>query len=175
MVAEQDPSLRRHQWEVAELAALVGTRLGLSGSDLTELVLAAELHDVGKLAVPRSVLDKPAPLDTREWRLMRRHTVIGESMLSPFPELGRVASCVRSSHERYDGLGYPDGLAGEAIPLASRILFVCDAYEAMVSSRPYRAPLSNAEVVAELHRHAGSQFDPRVVVALALTDEARIA
>lgn len=175
MVAEQDPSLSRHQWEVAESALLVGTRLGLSRPELIELVLAAELHDVGKLAVPRSVLDKPAALDDREWRLMRRHTVIGESMLSPFPELARIASWVRSSHERYDGLGYPDGLAGEAIPLASRILFVCDAYEAMVSGRPYRAPLPRAEAVTELHRHAGSQFDPRVVEALTLTDEARIA
>jgi HD-GYP domain-containing protein (c-di-GMP phosphodiesterase class II) len=169
MVAEQDPSLRRHQGEVAESAAAVGARFGMTDAELGELVLAAELHDVGKIALPRSILDKPAGLDDQEWRVMRRHTVIGESMLAPFADLRRVASFVRSSHERFDGRGYPDGLAGEAIPLASRIVFVCDSYDAMVAGRPYRAPRPTAEALAELQAGAGSQFDPAVVTAFRIS------
>jgi len=175
MVAEQDLSLRRHVDQVADSAAVVGERLGLHGSELNDLVLAAELHDLGKVALPRAILDKPTGLDAEEWKVMRRHTIIGESMLSPFPELREVARVVRCSHERYDGGGYPDGLAGSAIPLASRIVFVCDSYEAMVAGRPYRAPVAPAEALAELNRAAGTQFDPAVVEAFTATMRAHVA
>ncbi len=100
---------------------------------------AAELHDIGKIAIPDAIIDKPGPLDDEEWRFMRRHTLIGEGMLSAAPALASVAKVVRSSHERFDGAGYPDGLAGAAIPRASRIVFVCDAFHAMTSDRPYGA------------------------------------
>ena len=165
MVAERDPVLHRHQEVVAQTAGVVAEQLGLDPSMIDDVVLAAELHDLGKLALPHAIVHKPFPLDAEEWRIMRRHTLIGESMLHPFPELRRVASFVRSSHERVDGRGYPDGLAGEAIPLASRIVFVCDTWEAMTGGRAYRPPVSRAEALAELRLCAGSQFDPLVVEA----------
>ena len=165
MVAERDPTLHRHQEVVAQAASAVGTALGLDQRSTDEVVLAAELHDLGKLALPHSIVHKPFALDEEEWRIMRRHTLIGESMLHPFPELRRVAGFVRSSHERVDGRGYPDGLMGEAIPLASRIVFVCDTWEAMIGGRAYRRPVSRPEALAELRLCAGTQFDPQVVEA----------
>lgn len=165
MVAERDPILRRHQEIVAESAGTVGETLGLDPRTVEDVVLAAELHDLGKLALPHSIVHKPFALDEGEWRIMRRHTLIGESMLHPFPELRHVASFVRSSHERIDGRGYPDGLAGEAIPLASRIVFVCDSWEAMTGGRAYRPPVSRSDALAELRRCTGNQFDPVVVEA----------
>jgi HD-GYP domain-containing protein (c-di-GMP phosphodiesterase class II) len=165
MVSERDPVLRRHQEIVAESAGLVAEGLGLDQRTVDDVVLAAELHDLGKLALPQSIVHKPVALDDEEWRIMRRHTLIGESMLRPFPELHRVATFVRSSHERMDGRGYPDGLSGEAIPLPSRIVFVCDTWEAMTGGRAYRPPVSRSEALAELRRCVHSQFDPAVVEA----------
>jgi len=175
MMAERDRALQRHQQVVAESAAAVAETLDLDARSTDEIVLAAELHDLGKLALPNSIVHKPVALDDEEWRIMRRHTVIGESMLHPFPELRRVASFVRSSHERVDGQGYPDGLAGDAIPLASRIVFVCDTWEAMTGGRAYRPPVSRAEALAELRLCAGSQFDPRVVDAFVAAVRPRAA
>jgi two-component system cell cycle response regulator len=162
---ERDAALGEHVSEVADFAAAVGSRLGLSPERIEAARRAAELHDVGKMAIPDAILLKTGPLDDDEWVFVRRHTLTGEWILSAAPALASIAKLVRSSHERWDGGGYPDGLAGEAIPLESRIVAVCDAYAAMRSDRPYRAALSHADAVAELTSNAGTQFDPTVVKA----------
>jgi HD-GYP domain-containing protein (c-di-GMP phosphodiesterase class II) len=144
----------------------VARSLGLRGDELDELVRAARLHDLGKVAVPDEILRKPGPLDEREWAFVRQHTLVGERILRASPALHGVASIVRSTHERWDGVGYPDGLAGEEIPLASRIICACDAYDAMVSERTYRPAYTPQEALAELERCAGAQFDPTVVRVL---------
>jgi two-component system cell cycle response regulator len=160
---EREPELHDHVLDVGQLAVAVGRRLGMPEESLPELLHGAELHDVGKIGLPESILRKPGPLDEDEWSFMRRHTLIGERFLLAVPALRSVAALVRSSHERWDGHGYPDGLAGEEIPLGARIIAVCDAFDAMVTDRPYRAALPRADAEAELRRCAGSQFDPTVV------------
>jgi two-component system, cell cycle response regulator len=162
-LAEREPGLREHVEGVARLAVLVGRRLGFTGDELEELRLAAELHDVGKLAIPDAVLQKPGPLSDDEWRFIEQHTVIGQRILGGAPALRRVGLVVRSTHERWDGTGYSDGLVGEEIPLAARVVAVCDAFSAMTGDRPYRSPLSAAAALTELRRCAGTQFDPRIV------------
>jgi diguanylate cyclase (GGDEF)-like protein len=169
---ERDPHLGEHMRGVAELAGAVARDLGLSNEEIEDVVRAAELHDVGKMGVPEAIVEKPSALDEEEWAFMRRHTLIGERILSAAPALAGVARLVRSSHERFDGTGYPDGLSGEKIPLGSRIVAVCDAYDAMTSRRPYRSSLPPDEAIGELRRCAGSQFDPRVVDAFARVVEA---
>ena len=119
------------------------------------------------MAIPDAILSKPGPLDEREWRFMRRHTIIGEDILNAAPALQPVAALVRASHERWDGTGYPDGTAGEEIPEGARIVAVCDAFSAMVQERPYQPGLTVSEAVAEIERCAGEHFDPRVVEAFA--------
>ncbi len=167
VLAERDPDLGEHLDTVAVLAEEVGRRLGLAEGDLDELRRAARLHDVGKVAIPDSILAKAGPLDADELAFLHRHTLIGARILRAAPALASVAGIVRASHERWDGQGYPDGLVGTAIPLAARIIFACDALEAMTSSdRAYRAPVSRELAVEELRRCAGSQFDPRVVGVL---------
>ncbi|GIU94096.1 MAG: hypothetical protein KatS3mg012_0553 [Gaiellaceae bacterium] len=158
-----DPELETHLEGVSSLARAVATSLGLRGEELDRLVRAARLHDLGKIAVPDEILHKPGPLDEREWAFVRQHTVVGERILRASPALYDVAAIVRSTHERWDGSGYPDGLAGEEIPLAARIVCVCDAYDAMTSTRAYREALPPEEALAELERCAGTQFDPTVV------------
>jgi HD-GYP domain-containing protein (c-di-GMP phosphodiesterase class II) len=165
VLAERRPELHEHSGAVAALARSVGERLGIGGDDLDDLERAAELHDVGKIAIPDGILNKQGALDDEEWRFMRRHTLIGESMLSAAPVLQAAARIVRSSHERFDGGGYPDGIVGTEIPLASRIVFVCDAFHAMTSARPYGSVRSVESALAELTQCAGSQFDPAVVAA----------
>ena len=160
---EREPGLRLHVQSVAEAAAAVGAALGLGGEALEELRLAARLHDVGKLAIPDTVLQKPGPLDVEEWAFIKEHTVIGERILAASPPWKRVAAIVRATHERWDGTGYPDGLAGAAIPLAARIIAVCDAFSAMTSRRPYRVEVTRDAALEELRRCAGTQFDPEVV------------
>jgi diguanylate cyclase (GGDEF)-like protein len=164
---ERDDDLGRHTQDVSELAAATGRRLGLGEQEIDRLSLAAELHDVGKAAIPDAILEKPGKLDDSEWEFMRRHTLIGESVLRAAPSLADIADLVRSSHESMDGSGYPDGLRGEEIPIGSRIIAVCDAFDAMLSDRPYRNSLSQEQAVAELRRCAGNQFDPSVVEAFA--------
>jgi diguanylate cyclase (GGDEF)-like protein len=164
-LSEREPELHLHLAGVAELAAEVGRALGMAAEELDELSRAAELHDIGKVAIPDTILAKPGPLDEEEWGFVRRHTIIGERILMAAPALRPVARLVRSSHERFDGTGYPDGLAGEEIPLGSRVVAVCDAFDAMTSDRSYRAARSEEEALAELQACAGSQFDPRVVEA----------
>jgi diguanylate cyclase (GGDEF)-like protein/PAS domain S-box-containing protein len=165
VLAEGHPELHEHCGAVAALARAVGERLGIRAEQLDDLERAAELHDVGKMAIPDAILNKQGPLDDEEWRFMRRHTLIGESMLSAAPVLQPAARIVRSSHERYDGTGYPDGVSGANIPLASRIVFVCDAFHAMTSDRPYSSARSVDSALAALAECAGSQFDPAVVAA----------
>jgi two-component system, cell cycle response regulator len=162
-VSEREPYLRSHFREVARLAVAVGHRLGLAGEELENLERAAELHDVGKIAVPETILRKEGPLEGSDWDFIRQHTVVGDRILSAAPALQAVAKLVRASHERYDGLGYPDGVAGEKIPLAARIVAVCDAYHAMTSGRPYRTAVDSDEALAELRSCSGDQFDPEVV------------
>jgi diguanylate cyclase (GGDEF)-like protein len=162
-ITEREPSLSAHSRGVAELALQVGRRLGLEGSELEDLRVAAELHDVGKLAIPDAILDKPGPLTVDEWEFVERHTVVGQRIVAASPALQKVSKIIRASHERWDGKGYPDGLRGEEIALAARIIFPCDAFDAMTAGRPYGSKLSEAHAVAVLRRHAGTQFDPRVV------------
>ncbi len=165
VLREREPELGSHLRGVAELAAMVARELALDAEEVDIVTRAAELHDIGKIAIPDAILRKPGVLDAAEWELMRRHTVIGERILGAAPALRPVASIVRSSHERWDGAGYPDGLEGEATPLGSRIIFVCDAFDAMTSERPYGTRRSRQEAIAELRRNAGTQFDPEVVEA----------
>jgi two-component system, cell cycle response regulator len=166
VVQEQRPDLHTHSTAVSMLARTVSLALGMSVNEVDVVVLAAELHDIGKVAIPDLVLGKPGPLDEDEWRLMRTHTIVGERLLCAVPTLEPVGAIVRSTHERWDGLGYPDGLSGEAIPLAARVVAACDAFDAMLSERPYCPGLPLQEAVRELRGNAGSQFDPAVVEAL---------
>jgi HD-GYP domain-containing protein (c-di-GMP phosphodiesterase class II) len=164
---ERDGYTARHSDEVAELACAVGGRLGLEPAAVAELEIAALLHDLGKMRVPMSLLHKPGPLDPDEFATMARHPGWSMEFLMPMPGLEAVASIVRYHHERWDGSGYPDGLNGERIPLASRIISVCDAYHAMTSRRPYRPALGSAAAMCDLWAGAGSQFDPAVVAQIA--------
>jgi HD-GYP domain-containing protein (c-di-GMP phosphodiesterase class II) len=151
---------------VVHLAVETARLLGLSQGEIERVSDGALLHDVGKVAIPNEILFKPGPLTPEEWAVMREHPVIGERILRRTPELAAIAPMVRHEHERWDGGGYPDGLAGEAIPMGSRIILACDAYNAMITARPYRAPMSTADAMEELRRSAGTQFDPRVLDAL---------
>ena len=156
----------RHSAEAATLALQVARRMALCEADLELVAQVAMLHDVGKLGIPTEVLRKTGPLDGHEQALMREHPIIGERILSGIQGLAGVAQAIRHEHERWDGAGYPDGLAGEQIPLASRIVFACDAWHAMISDRPYRPAMSPADALDEIRLSAGSQFDPRVAQAL---------
>ena len=171
VIAERNPDLGEHVDGVALLAERTAAALGMSDEQRTAVRQAAVLHDVGKAAVPDAILDKPGPLDDDEWAFMRRHTIIGERIMQAAPALSAAAPLVRSSHESFDGTGYPDRLAGEDIPLGARIIAVCDAYDAMTSDRPYRRALSSDDALAELRRCAGTQFDPQVVRAFVATLE----
>jgi diguanylate cyclase (GGDEF)-like protein len=165
LLGECQPDLHDHSRVVGDLARIVAAELIADPDAQTEVVRAAELHDVGKVAVPTNLLNKGGKLNDAEWALMRTHTLVGERILSGASSMQNVARMVRSSHERWDGRGYPDGLAGEAIPMGARIVFVCDAYDAMTSNRPYRRGMPVAEALAEIKRCAGTQFDPRVAAA----------
>jgi two-component system cell cycle response regulator len=171
-IAEQSESVREpaelteHMLDVGTFARDVARQMGLEPEQIELTLRTGELHDVGKIAIPESILHKPAPLNDDEWRFVRKHTLIGERVLGAAPSLVPVAKLVRSTHERFDGGGYPDGLSGEQIPLPARIVFACDAYHAMVADRPYAAGVNEAEVRDELRRKAGTQFDPRVIDAL---------
>jgi diguanylate cyclase (GGDEF)-like protein len=151
--------------ETAALAAASATALGLDPDAAEDVRHAAELHDIGKVALPDAILGKPGPLSETEWEFVRRHPVIGERMILATPALRRSAKLVRASHERWDGNGYPDALAGEAVPLGARIVAVADAYAAMTAERPWRAALTPEAAIAELRSGAGTQFDPAVVDA----------
>jgi two-component system, cell cycle response regulator len=166
VLLEREPTLHVHTVGVAALAREVGSTLGLEGSDRDDLYQAAQLHDIGKLAIPDVILHKPGPLDPDEWEFLRQHTLVGERILAVSPLLRRIGEIVRSTHERWEGGGYPDGLAGEEIPLAARIICACDAFDAMTRERPYKQAMSDEAALAELLRCAGTQFDARVVGAV---------
>jgi two-component system cell cycle response regulator len=163
----REPDLPLHLDSVGSLAVETGRKLGLRRDEIDELVRAAQLHDLGKLAVPDEILHKAGPLDEREWAFVRQHPLVGERILRASPAFRNVATIVRSTHERWDGAGYPDGLAQSEIPIASRIIAACDAFTAMTAARPYRAALSTEAALAELENFAGTQFDPAVVSVLA--------
>ena len=167
VLQERDSLLAQHLAGVADLAEAIGRRLQVSGAELQTIRQAAELHDVGKLAIPEEILGKQGPLTEDEWEFVRRHTLIGERILGSAPALGAAAKIVRSTHERWDGTGYPDGLPGPDILLGARIICVCDAFDAMTSDRPYSKALTREEALRELFRCAGTQFDATVVEAFA--------
>ena len=152
-----------HSHRLAAHARVVADDLRLDALDATEVELVAVLHDVGKLAVDPHILDWPGPLDDRQRDRMRRHTIEGEELLAGIAGLEHLAPAVRATHEAWDGSGYPDGLAGDDIPLTARIVTVVDAYDAMTSQRAYRRPLTRRQALSRLRRGAGVQFDPRVV------------
>ena len=164
----KDQYTAAHADMLSKMAVGVGQRLELNATELRQLQYAAVLHDIGKIGIPGSVLNKPGKLDDEEFALMAQHTIIGERIISRIQYLQPISLIVRSAHERWDGAGYPDGLAGEDIPLAARILLVCDAFHAMTSDRPYRKALPTAAAITELEKHAGSQFDPAVADAFLL-------
>jgi HD-GYP domain-containing protein (c-di-GMP phosphodiesterase class II) len=161
-----DPDVASHSRHVGVIAGAIATRLGISGDALDRLVLAARLHDIGKMEIPSEILRKEGTLSADEWALIQRHTITGERIICSADTLADVGRLVRHSHERWDGRGYPDGLRGEEIPLASRIIFCADAYQVMRSGRPYNRRRSAEDALAELRRCSGTQFDPRVVEAL---------
>jgi diguanylate cyclase (GGDEF)-like protein len=173
VLASRHPRLRDDRRTVAYRAISLARRLEMSREEIDDVALAAELQDVGLLAVPESVLEKEA-LDEGELAMVRSHTAEGARIVSAAPGLASVARLVRSSAERFDGSGYPDGLAADAIPLGSRVIATSVAFAAMTRGRPYREPIAPAEVLVEMRRNSGSQFDPRVVEALAqdLAEEA---
>jgi HD-GYP domain-containing protein (c-di-GMP phosphodiesterase class II) len=162
-LAERVPRMAGHHRAVAEMAGAVARRIGLTGERLHAVVRAAELHDVGKVLVPDAILNKPGALDRVELELMRRHAIAGYLILTESGEPAPVPALVRSSHERWDGSGYPDGLSGEDIPLGSRIMTICDAYDAMTHARPYRPARPVADARAELRAGAGVRYDPCLV------------
>ncbi len=167
LVDARDAYTGGHAHDVAALARRLALALGLDAAEARMVGLAARLHDVGKVAVPDAILRKPGRLTEEEWAVMRTHPAVGADVVGRAPALRALAPAIRAHHERWDGRGYPDGVAGERIPLAARLIAVVDAYEVMTTGRPYRAARSRAGALDELRRHAGGQFDPAVVAALA--------
>lgn len=166
VMREHDPTTSAHSERLSELAESTGRQLGATGEELFLMRLGGLVHDIGKIGIPDAILNKPGALDEEEWVIMQQHPAIGarilEGMGGFFHQLARV---VLAHHERWDGYGYPCGLRGEEIPLAARVLIAVDSYDAMVSRRPYKDPMPIAAARAELHRNAGTQFDPTVVLA----------
>jgi HD-GYP domain-containing protein (c-di-GMP phosphodiesterase class II) len=156
-----------HHRAVAAMAGTVARHIGLRTERLHAVVRAAELHDVGKILIPETILNKPGALTDDELALMRRHAIAGYVILAESGEPAPVPALVRSSHERWDGTGYPDGLSGEDIPLGSRIITICDAYDAMTHARPYRPARPAPEALAELRLGAGVRYDPTLVAVFA--------
>jgi HD-GYP domain-containing protein (c-di-GMP phosphodiesterase class II) len=167
VIEADDAYTGSHSRDIVELSLAVADDLGLSSQQLRHTEFAALLHDVGKIRIPNTIINKPGPLTPEERAAIETHTIEGEKLLAKVGGLlGEVGRIVRSCHERWDGQGYPDGLAGEDIPLVARIVACCDAFNAMTTDRPYRSALSLEQAVAELDRGRGTQFDPRIVDAL---------
>jgi HD-GYP domain-containing protein (c-di-GMP phosphodiesterase class II) len=167
VVEHDDAYTGEHTRGVTQLALDVADQLGLDESAKRNVEFGAILHDVGKIAIPKRIINKRGPLDEREWALIKTHTIEAQRMLDRIGGLmSGIGAIVRSAHERYDGEGYPDGLAGEAIPIESRIIFACDAFNAITTDRPYRKARSEEAAIVELRKNAGTQFDPDVVEVL---------
>jgi putative two-component system response regulator len=162
-VDAKDNYTEAHTERVASRARLLGANAGLSGTDLDDLYRGGMIHDIGKIGVPDAILLKPGPLDGEEMRIMRKHPVIGEEIARPLRSAAKLLHIIRHHHEKFDGTGYPDQLAGDDIPLVARIVAISDAYDAIVSDRPYRKGMSREKAVAILDRGAGSQWDPELV------------
>jgi HD-GYP domain-containing protein (c-di-GMP phosphodiesterase class II) len=172
---ERDGYTADHSEETVDLAMAVGDHLRITDEQRTVLADVALLHDIGKIGIPNEILNKQEGLEDHEWEFMKRHPEIGERIVAPVPGFAAVAKAIRHEHERWDGAGYPDGLVGDDIPLASRIVLVCDAFHAMITDRPYRKSIGMTEARNEMIRHAGTQFDPDVVTALlTIIDEQRV-
>lgn len=165
VLAERHPDLSGHLSNVSGLCVALAEKLELPDDDIRVLRSAAELHDIGKVAIPDAIVGKPGPLDAEEWSFIRRHTVVGQRIVGAAPVLSGVGDLIRSSHEAWNGTGYPDSLARDDIPFGARIIAVGDSFDAMTSERPYRAAMQPADALAELRRCAGTQFDPVVVDA----------
>jgi HD-GYP domain-containing protein (c-di-GMP phosphodiesterase class II) len=165
-LSARDGYTGEHSAETLQLVSAVTDQLGLPADQVETIADVALLHDIGKIGIPNEVLHEPGKLSAEQWEIMKQHPVIGERIVARIPGLETVAEAIRHEHERWDGKGYPDGLKGDSIPLASRIVLVCDAFHAMTSDRPYREAMPVDEARAELVRHAGTQFDPVVVGAL---------
>ena len=164
----KDSYTRSHCQTVSQLCALIATEIGLTADEIGRMRLAGLLHDVGKIGIPDAILTKPSTLTEAEYEQMKRHSILGEEIVAA-AGLTTEARWIRHHHERYDGAGYPEGLAGENIPLQSRIILTADAFEAMTSDRPYRKAPGRDFALAELDRHAGTQFDPQIVQAFTRT------
>jgi diguanylate cyclase (GGDEF)-like protein len=165
-LAQRHPDLGGHSNDVAGDVELLARTVGLKPEAVDLIVKAGDLHDVGKLGIPDEIITKPGPLSTEEWEFMKQHTVMGEQIIAAAgPSLERIGPLVRASHERWDGMGYPDGLAGEEIPLGARIIAICDSFRAMMDERVYKPAMSLSDAINELRRCAGTQFDPALVEA----------
>jgi putative nucleotidyltransferase with HDIG domain len=164
-----------HARWITDMALHVGRELGLDPKALKRLELGALFHDIGKIGVPEAILSKPGPLSDEEWKVVRLHPELGARILAPIERLEQVCEIVRHCHESWDGSGYPNGLAGEEIPIESRVILVCDAYHAMTTDRPYRKRLSVEEACRRLREAAGTQFDPKVVEVFLALDAPALA
>lgn len=161
----RDPMTRLHSDRVLGLAVTLGERCGLSGQELGILKIGASFHDIGKIGIPDRILLKPAPFDKAEWGVMRQHSEIGEQIIlsTEIDGAPEAAGVIRHHHERYDGQGYPDGLAGETIPIASRMVSIVDSYDAMAVTRSYHGAKNHPEIMAILHSEAGKKHDPQLL------------
>ena len=162
-VDARDPYTAGHSQRVQEIALSIARELGIEGKELDAIGHAGLFHDIGKIGVPSEIITKPAPLTDDEMELMKKHPEIGERIIAPVAFLQALRPIIAACHERWDGKGYPSGMAGDNVPLAARIIFVCDAFHAMTSDRPYRAAMPQDEAIRRLLEAAGTQFDPEIV------------